>query len=279
MNLRARRREDAVVGAIAGRITERDRAIAAALYEHRVLTAQQIYELYFDSLDRARDRLAQLHQLGVVERFRPYRQHGSHPYHYLLDQAGALLIASERGIEVCELDYSRAKTLRLASSQQLRHQVETNGLVTSLARALRTTAGGTLLEWRGQRRCVQTWGELVRPDAFVRLRLAGMALALWLEHDRASEQHARLQEKLDRYEELALALEHPVTLLLTLPGERRERELRRTLRAASEVLLLTTTTERHHADPLAANWLPARAEQRIALAQLDARCSDHGARS
>jgi hypothetical protein len=265
---RTRRVEDDLSSAIARRVTERDRAIAASLYEQRVLTAQQLYELYFDSLDRARDRLAQLHQLGVVERFRPYRQYGSHPYHYLLGHAGALLLSSERGIEVGELDYSRAKTLRLASSQQLRHQVQANGIVTRLAQALRAAPGAALLEWRGQRRCAQTWGELVRPDAHLRLQLSKRELALWLEHDRSTETHHRLQEKLDRYEELALALERPVTLLLTLTSDRREREARHVLRPTSDVLLLSTTIERHHADPLASNWLPAAGQTRIALDDL-----------
>jgi hypothetical protein len=87
-------------------------------------------------------------------------------------------------------------------------------------------------------------------------------------HDRSTETHARLQEKLDRYEELALALEHPITLLLTLETDRREREVHRTMRPAGELLLLTTTAERHHADPLAANWLATRSETRTALTDL-----------
>jgi hypothetical protein len=271
VSLRASRGEEAMASAIARRITERDRAICRTLFEHRVLTAQQLYELYFDSLDRTRERLAQLHELGVVERFRPYRQYGSYPYHYLLDRNGAQLIASERGIDVAELDYSRAKTLRLASSQQLRHLVQANGLVTRLAQALRATPSAWLLEWRGQRRCAQSWGELVRPDDYLRLELAGRQLDLWLEYDRATETHARLQEKLDRYEELALAVEHPITLLLTLPSERREREIHRGLRTTADVLLLTTTAQRHETDPLAPNWLAPGGERRVTLAHLAAR--------
>jgi hypothetical protein len=207
----------------------------------------------------------------VLERFRPYRQRGSHPYHYLLDRYGAQLIASERGIDVSDLDWSQVKTLRLASSQQLHHQVQANGLITRLAEALRATPGAVLLEWRGQRRCARTWGELVRPDGYLRLQLADEQLELWLEYDRATETHARLQEKLDRYEELALALERPVTLLLTLPGERRERELHRALRRTAEVLLLTTTAQRHRADPLAPNWLAPGGKRRVSLSELATR--------
>jgi hypothetical protein len=55
----------------------------------------------------------------VFDRFRPYRRAGSYPYHYLLDEPGAAVVASERGLEPRELDWSRARSLKLASSSQL----------------------------------------------------------------------------------------------------------------------------------------------------------------
>jgi hypothetical protein len=162
---------------------------------------------------------------------------------------------------------------RCSSSQQLSHQVQANGVVTQLAQALRATRGAALLEWRGQRRCAQVWGELVRPDGYLRLQLAGGRLELWLECDRATEPHQRLQDKLDRYEELALALERPVALLLTLPGERREREVQRALRSTADVLLLTTTAQRHRTDPLTRNWLAPGGERRLSLCELATRAA------
>jgi hypothetical protein len=89
------------------------RTICEALYEHRVLTATQLAQLHFGSLERARKRLTLLHQLGVLGRFRPHRKQGSHPYHYLLDRLGAQLVAAERGLDLADLDWTRAKTLRL----------------------------------------------------------------------------------------------------------------------------------------------------------------------
>lgn len=265
------KRDEALASAITHRITSRDRRIAADLYEHRVLTARQVYELHFDSLDRAQDRLTQLQQLQVVDRFRPYRRHGSHPYHYVFGPSGVLLLASERGIDPDDLDYTQARRLRLMASQQLRHQVEANGIITRLAHALRSLPGAALVEWRGQRRCTQSWGELVRPDSQLSLQLRDGMLEAWLEHDRGTETQRRLQDKLDRYDELALALEQPITLLLTLLTERREQETHRALQPTSDVLLLTTTVERHHANPLAANWLPAASETRVALTDLPVR--------
>jgi hypothetical protein len=259
--------EDALVAALAARVTTRDRAICETLYEHRVLTANQLAQLHFNSPERARQRLAVLHQLQVVERFRPRREHGSHPYHYLLDRLGAQLVAAQRGLDVTDLDWTRAKSLRLATSAQLRHLTEASGFFTRLAQALRHTPNAELQTWWGQRRCAQAWGDLVRPDGHARLALPTGQLDVWLEWDRGTEPHARLRDKLDRYEELALALEHPLTLLFVAPSERREHHILDRLPSAGGVRVLTSTAERHHADPLARNWLTAGAERRAALGE------------
>jgi hypothetical protein len=262
------RADDALVAALAARVTDRDRAISEALYEHRVLTATQLAQLHFASLERARKRLAALHQLQVVERFRPRRDHGSYPYHYLLDRLGAQLVAAARGVDVADLDWSRAKTLRLATSTQLRHLVEASGFFTRLAQALRIAPDAATLAWAGQRRCAQRCGEIVRPDGHARLTLTTGTLDAWLEWDRATEPHARLRDKLDRYEELALAHDQPLTVLFVAPSDRRERHVLDGLRQSRDVRALTTTAQRHDTDPLARNWLAPRAERRVALADL-----------
>jgi protein involved in plasmid replication-relaxation len=265
-----RRADDALAVQLAAHVTDRDRAICDALYEHRVLTATQLAQLHFTSIERARKRLAVLHQLGVLERFRPHREQGSHPYHYLLDRLGAQLVAAQRGLDQTNLDWARAKTLRLAISAQLAHLIEASGFFTRLAQALRQTSGARLLEWSGQRRCARRWGDLVRPDGHAHLALPTGRLQIWLEWDRGTEPHARLRDKLDRYEELALALalEPPLLLLFVAPGERRERHIIDGLRRAEGVRVLATTAGRHDADPLAPNWVAPHAERRVALADL-----------
>jgi hypothetical protein len=262
------RADDAPVAALAAHVTDRDRAICETLYEHRVLTATQLAQLHFGSLERARKRLTLLHQLRVLERFRPHRAQGSHPYHYVLDRLGAQLVATERGLDLGDLDWTRAKALRLATSAQLQHLVEASGFFTRLAQALRHAPDAALLEWSGQRRCAQRWGDLVRPDGHTRLALPAGRLDVWLEWDRGTEPHARLRDKLDRYEELALALEQPLTLLFVAPGERRERHILGGLRPTGGVRVVATTAARHHADPLARNWLATGAERRVALGEL-----------
>jgi Replication-relaxation len=251
----------------AARLTERDRAICEELYEQRVLTSLQVRELHFQSNYRARKRLLELHRLAVLDRFRPYRRQGSYPYHYLLDELGAAVVASERGLEPRELEWSRARSLKLASSGQLQHLVQANGFFTKLIEALRPRRGLALLDWWGQRRCAQVWGELVRPDGYCALARNGDLLELCLEWDRGSEPLGRLADKLVRYAELEAALGRTLAVAIVASSERREREIHRAVRPESERVLLTTA-DRHTADPLAANWLMSGARLRTSLLEL-----------
>jgi hypothetical protein len=201
----------------------------------------------------------------VLDRFRPYRPSGSAPYHYLLDQLGAAVVASERGLETEDLDWSRTQALKLASSTQLAHLIETNGFFVSLIAAARPRDDVEVVAWWGQRRCAGAWGELVRPDGYAALTCNAAQLGLYLEWDRGSETLARIEDKLVRYGELEAALERPLTLAIVAPTEGRERELLRVLRRAAVTPVLLTTAGRHAADPLGENWLGKDGEKRRSL--------------
>jgi hypothetical protein len=60
------------LAALAGRLTDRDRTLCRLLHQHRVLTTPQLIDLAFPSRNAAEHRLAILHQLGVLDRFRPH---------------------------------------------------------------------------------------------------------------------------------------------------------------------------------------------------------------
>src|SRR5947207_6409015 len=94
-------RGGAAFAALASRLTDRDRQIALDCYEHRVLTTEQLRRLHFRTARTARERLHELRQLRVLSSFRPPRQHGegSAPHHWVLDDAGALIVASELELE------------------------------------------------------------------------------------------------------------------------------------------------------------------------------------
>jgi hypothetical protein len=255
---------------LAARLTDRDREILLALDEHRVLTVGQLGELFFNSLERARKRLAVLHALGVVDRFRPHRERGSHPCHYVLGRHGAIVVAAVRGVPEKEHRHDPARQLSLQRSQQLAHLVGVNGFATSLAHALRTRMPEADLRWFGQRACSRCYGDLVRPDSRLDLTLPhGRSLLAFLEWDRGTETHARLRDKLDRYDDLAIGQGRPVTVLFVVPSDRRERHVLRVLAdAPSSVTVLVTTAERHHEDPLARNWQEPSAAWRVMLPDL-----------
>ncbi|HET8894212.1 MAG TPA: replication-relaxation family protein [Gaiellaceae bacterium] len=259
------RADERLIAEAQRRLTERDRTIFEAVYEHRVLTSEQLRQLFFVGGQRARQRLVELYRLRMLDRFRPYQQHGSAPYHYLLDQLGAAAVATERGLEPAELDWSRAKALKLASSKQLDHLVEANGFFTSLIEATRTRGGIEIIAWWGQRRCAQAWGELVRPDGYGAMESDGAVVELYLEWDRGSEALSRIEDKLIRYGELEAALGRRPRVVFVAPSDGRERELLRVLRehAASDTLI--TTADRHTTDPLGTNWLSPHHETRLNL--------------
>jgi predicted transcriptional regulator len=89
---------DGLVMAVAHRLTERDRSILTMLYRHRLFTTDQLAEMYFDNLNTAQHRLTTLYKLRLVDRFQPLdHRYASLPYHYVLDQLGAMVVAAERG--------------------------------------------------------------------------------------------------------------------------------------------------------------------------------------
>ena len=69
---RMRRSDDALLRVQAS-LTNRDMILLDWLYDHAVLTTDQIATALFPSLDFAHRRLLRLTRLGVVDRFRPQR--------------------------------------------------------------------------------------------------------------------------------------------------------------------------------------------------------------
>jgi hypothetical protein len=223
---RAGRVGAAAIAALASRLTERDRLVALACYEHRVLTTEQLRRLHFPSRRSAELRLAQLYELRVLDRFRPRRQpgEGSAPYHWILDEAGAHVVAACLELERSELAWRRQRALSLSRSQTLTHQLEVNELLTRLTEEARR-AGGRLVEWWGERRCLAALDGQAAPDGYGKLLLPDRrAVSFLLEHDRGSEDHYRLRQKARRYDKALprspLADEEPL-LLITVPSQLR----------------------------------------------------------
>ena len=90
-------------------LTERDREVALYLYRHRVLTTDQLQLLFFSSRRRAQDRLLFLYRNRVLDRFYPPAPFGSGKpeAHWLLDEAGAILVAAMHNLERRQLGWQR----------------------------------------------------------------------------------------------------------------------------------------------------------------------------
>jgi len=155
------------LAALAGRLTDRDRQLCRLLHEHRVLTTPQLVDLAFPSRNAAEHRLAILHQLGVVDRFRPHHTPGSAPYHYVLGPLGAALLAAHADQDPSRLGYRRDRALALAHFQRLAHLLGVNGFFAALVRAARSQPEGeaALEVWWSEQRCAAQWGGWSTPTA------------------------------------------------------------------------------------------------------------------
>jgi hypothetical protein len=253
---------------VASRLTDRDRVLIRLLHEHRVFTSAQVHDIGFDSYRRAQERMEVLYALRVVDRFRPHSGSRSMPFHWVLDEAGAAVIAAELGVEVKSLPWRRERSLALATSLSLRHRVGTNGFFTALLRESRAHPGRRLATWWSAWRCAAEWGRIARPDGYGVWLEAALRLPFLLEYDCGTEPGVRLAEKLPGYRDLAQVAANPTWLLFRFPTPRREAEARRAL--VGGPVLVATAALPPDGNPVDSVWLPLGSSRRLRLAELAA---------
>jgi hypothetical protein len=278
------------------RLTARDRWLVRYVGEHRVLTTGQIAALGFGSVITARHRLTALVGVGALRRFRPHREVGSAPWHYLLGPIGAVLLGAEDRDERKWQTAVRAdRQLALEHSQRLTHMVGANWLFAALARHARTAGGDAGLrewlneaaaeEWLYQRSKFSPTGrELPHPDGLGVWAEAGRETTFLLEYDTGSEHMAQLADKLPSYRQTA---EHMARLgracpllLFCFPAPRREQTARRGLAACADAAVLriaTAAIDPEQTSPAGPVWLPLAAWHttgQVALSALDAALPD-----
>ena len=224
------RADQNLVAAVARRLTPRDRLLCQVLFDHKVLTTEQVTDLCFDNLTTARHRLTALYELRVLDRFRPFRPVGSDPYHYLLDTLGVEVVAADRGIEVPRPGTPPQPGPRTGRQPAPRPPARDQRPVL-LPRPLGTgpAEDAELAEWWSERRCAAEWGEVVRPDGFGTLRQRNRVVEFFVEYDRGTETLARLADKLTGYAELVHATGWAPRVCFWFPSPRREAEARRVL--------------------------------------------------
>jgi len=215
---------------LARHLTERDRAMALALYEHQLLTTDQLTLLFFSSKRRAQDRLRFLYDERVLDRFYPPRPYGlgKPQAHWLLDEAGAILAAASLGLERKGLGWQRRDDW--ASHPQLLHRLEANRFVTDLIAATLQDESLGVSEWWGSRSAAS---RLTDPSQHSR-PIPDCGFFLEPARGRSSatcgtETLARLTHKLAlyRHAEVHSGERRPVNVLFVVPTERRLQALRR----------------------------------------------------
>ncbi|GAA4132330.1 replication-relaxation family protein [Actinomadura keratinilytica] len=252
-----------LIADLAHQLTERDRTILELVWEHRVLTTDQITAIFFPGPVRARQRLRQLRALLALVRFQPWTPVGSAPQHWVLGPAGAHVLAAQRGIGLRDLGYRQDNAMAISLSPRLGHQVGVNDFFARLHACARHRADGTVLaEWWPERRCASLWGDLARPDAFgrwVESQEAGppAAVDFFLEHDTGSEPLSRVAAKLAGYAALAESTGITTPVLFWLPSAAREANLRKVLGTPDVPVATAVHTPRTAADgPAGPVWLP-----------------------
>jgi hypothetical protein len=254
---------------LAGRLTTRDRELARLLAEHQVLTTEQCEALLGASPVTLGHRLVELARLQVVDRFRPLTQvgAGSAPYHYVLGQAGAAVLAAEQGLHPAALGYRRDQALAVAhNGELLARLVGVNGFFATLAQAARRRPGARLVCFWPAARCAERWGTIVRPDAYGRWAEPAGEIDFFLERDLGDTPPEGLAGKLAGYDDLALGSRIATPVLVWATTPEREAALRRLL---SPTLVPVATGAQTLGSPADQVWLPlGRAGPRRTLAAL-----------
>jgi hypothetical protein len=246
------------LAALAGRLSDGDRQVCRLLADHQVLTTGLLALLVGVPPRTLQQRLTVLAALGVVERFRPHQPvgAGSAPYHYLLGEAGAALLAADGHVE--RLDWDRARLLGLAHANgRLTHLLGVNTVVAQLTHAARQEPGTRLACWWPAGRCHAQWGRLVAPDAYARWQDPDGEVDFFLHHHPATAQPAADHPAilLEGYNDLAAATGITTPVLLHAGDPDHEAQLHDRL-AGRRLLVPVATTSPAWGPPTAAVWLP-----------------------
>lgn len=268
---------------LANHLTPRDRWLARVVGEHRVFTSTQLAQLAFASARTANQRLLQLYQWRVLDRFQPLLAIGSAPIHYVLDVAGAAVLTAEDGLDPDQLGYRHDRALGIGHSLRLAHTLGVNGLYAALVAIARHTSthtdadldgrgGRAVTAWWPETRCARLWGDLARPDAYARWQEGGREVDFFLEYDTGTEPLTRVAGKLHDYQRLATGTGITTPVLFWFGTPSRETAARAALASTLTALdrpaavpVATTAADPHRGagdhdtvpdSPAAARWLP-----------------------
>jgi Replication-relaxation len=244
--------------ALAGRLTAGDRQVCQLLGDHQVLTTGLLALLLGTPPRTLRQRLTTLTTLQVVDRFRPHQPvgAGSAPYHYLLGEAGAAVLAADGSATADRPGGDRAQLAGVAHANgRLPHLLAVNTLVAQLTHTARHRAGTRLVCWWPAGRCQSQWGRLITPDAYVRWQDPDGEVDFFLHHHPTQPAADQPALPLEGYNDLAAATAITTPVLLSADDPDQEAQLRDRLTGQRLVVPVATSNPAcgSPTDPI---WLP-----------------------
>lgn len=278
---RARSERTESLTALAQRLTDRDREIISDLGRLRVLTLEQIARVHFASLSSARDRMATLVELGVVDRFRPgtrgafrfvlswsgMRLHHAAVEEARLAQPEFYREGTERPRAAPSRPAAEAHLARLIANPARDHLEGVNDFYSRLAAACRTAPEVELVRWYSETEATALLNvQFLRPDGAARLTVAGVEWLCWFEHDTGTEPAGTLVRKASTYraqlsgKTIWLGHHHAVSaqcLLFELTRPGREAGLHPALAEHADGLAIATSATERSGDPLGPVWRSA----------------------
>jgi len=254
-----RRITTAQLAALAGQLSDRDKAIVADLERTRVLTGAHLQRLHFDPIDqnsRARDRrrvlqrLTELDLVATLDRRIGGIRAGSAGHLYTLTPAGRRLQALQCGQQLT----GRLRRPHTPGAPFLDHALAISEVYVALVEASRHQHF-QVSTFHGEPACWHPMGnnQYLHPDAYLVLATSTYQDCWWLEVDQSTESLPRIKRKCRTYLDFLI---HggvgpdnvPPRILFTTPGADRCGAIRKVITKLSTTETDQLISVTNHAD-------------------------------
>lgn len=189
-------------------LQQRDREIIKSIYSFRILTRQQLQNLFrINSTRRANQRLRKLYDHKYLSRYYLPTIRGSAKAIYYLGPRGAAIIADELGIDLNLVNRKLKSTSKL-QELFLNHVLGLNDIRIAFYLGLDIYPALSLERWINDNDCHQQYRMTVggknvikqfRPDGYFRILYKGKLYSFFIEFDRSTMPVGRFAGKVHSY--------------------------------------------------------------------------------
>jgi hypothetical protein len=186
----------------------RDQEIIKAVYEFRVISRQQLQQLFdMNGARRMNQRLRKLYDHKYLSRNFLHNNRGSAKAIYYLGPRGAILVADELGVDLNVIKRKQKATSRL-HELFLDHALGLNDIRIAFNLGLANRPGMDLECWINDNDCQQQYHAVVhgrdvikrfRPDGYFRIVCQGKLYSCFVEFDRSTMTIGRFAGKVHSY--------------------------------------------------------------------------------